>query len=93
MSVEETLAERNQTHGDFLEQAKTAQMLKQVLRNTPNWKSMVLDQRESLESSMTKISRICHGNHNEPDHWFDLSGYAQLIWSRLLRAKELKDGL
>lgn len=81
--IDETLAERGKTHGDYLEQAKTAQQLKSIIRLMPNYNSMMLDQRESLESMMTKISRIGHGDSNHADAWKDLMGYSYLIYKRL----------
>jgi hypothetical protein len=33
---------------------------------------------EALEMICTKIARILSGNPNDPDHWKDIAGYAEL---------------
>jgi hypothetical protein len=40
-------------------------------------------QRESLEMNQHKVARILAGNPDEPDHWFDIAGYATLVHQRL----------
>ena len=79
MTVQDTLAERQKTHGSFPEQATTAQLLKAVMRDTPNWQDMPPTMRESLELIATKLSRICHGNPHHKDAWHDVAGYATLV--------------
>jgi hypothetical protein len=81
MTVNETLAQRQLTHGNFPEQAETAQRLKAVFIASPNWSRLSAPQRESLELVATKIARILHGNPDEPDHWKDIAGYATLAQS------------
>jgi hypothetical protein len=92
MTVEDTLQERKITCGDFLTQAGCAQLLKQTIRNTPNWKSLRVDQRESLEMICTKMSRILHGDKNHIDSWHDISGYATLIEATLRLDEARKNG-
>ena len=72
------IRERATTHGDYSANASTAQAIKQTLRNSPGWHDLSPRQRESLDLIATKISRIVSGNPNEPDHWNDISGYAEL---------------
>ena len=79
MSVEDTLVERNKTHGDYDAQADGAQRIKFVMRTFPNWESLTPPQKESLELIATKISRIGHGDYNHVDSWKDISGYAELV--------------
>jgi hypothetical protein len=80
MSIEDTLRERGKVSGQsYLEQAGCAQILKQTIRQAPNWKSLRVDQRESLERFCTKMSRILHGDPNHADSWHDIAGYATLI--------------
>lgn len=79
MSIEATLNERNKTHGDYKEQAKVSQFLKQFLRCCPQWHRMSMAQKESAELICMKLARIANGNPDEPDHWHDIAGYAQLI--------------
>jgi hypothetical protein len=78
MTIEETLNERNKTHGDYIEQAETAQYLKLIMRSSPNWYCMTSPMRESMELIATKISRILHGDPYHLDSWHDIAGYAEL---------------
>ncbi len=83
MSVQETLDERQSTHGDFADHARVTQMLKTVIQNQPGWKNLNAMQRESLDMIVHKIGRILAGNPNHADHWHDIQGYAKLIEDRL----------
>jgi len=83
MSVAATLDERAKTHGNYADQARAAQFIKQLLRACPRWKDLSLPQMESLELIAMKLSRIVHGNPDEPDHWRDVAGYAELIVKEL----------
>jgi hypothetical protein len=87
MSIEATLDERGRTHGDYGAQARVAQFLKQILRASPRWPDLSLPQKESAELICMKLSRIVHGNPDEPDHWQDIAGYAQLIVRELENEK------
>jgi hypothetical protein len=80
-----TLNERQGTHGDYRVTADIAQRLKQSLRvDAPDaYRGMSSDQKESLEMICTKIARILSGNPNDPDHWEDIAGYANLVSERL----------
>jgi hypothetical protein len=77
--VNDLLAERQKTHGDFYDVAMTAQTLKDAMRRGKNWKVLDDTQRETLEMIASKIGRILAGNPHEPDHWRDVAGYATLI--------------
>ena len=76
------LNEREKTHGDYSELAFVSQYLKLALSYGP------IDQlpavhRESLEMICVKMARIVCGDHNEPDHWRDIIGYAQLVLNHI----------
>lgn len=73
------LAERAKTHGEFADVASVAQRVKSALRAAPGWADLSEQQRESLEMICNKMGRILSGDPNEPDHWRDISGYAELI--------------
>lgn len=83
MSVQQTLEDRNATHGDFADHARATQMLKTVIQNQPGWKNLNAMQRESLDMIAHKMGRILAGNPNHTDHWHDIQGYAKLIEDRL----------
>jgi hypothetical protein len=78
-NINDTLNERAHTHGDYREQAAFAQQFKRMMRAGRNWERLELTQAQSLEAFADKISRVLCGNANEPDHWRDVAGYAQLI--------------
>ena len=77
------LEEKNSIHGDFTEDARTAQALKYVMRQGKNWEDMPPWMREALEQMQTKVARILSGDFNHPDHWKDLQGYPRLVETRL----------
>lgn len=79
----ETLNEREETHGDFGEQSAAAQAIKQILVGSPRWPILTLPMRESLEMIATKLARLTHGDPTHQDSWDDIAGYAQLISTRL----------
>lgn len=35
--------------------------------------------KEALAMIATKIARIVNGNSDDPDHWRDIAGYAELV--------------
>lgn len=83
-NLEQTLAEREKTHGNFDSHARICQSIKCQMYNTDGWGHLVASQRESLEMIAHKIARILNGNPHIHDHWHDIAGYATLV------AKELE---
>lgn len=86
MSVEDTLAERQQTHGDFNVQSMISQQLKLTARESPNsnWDELDWDMQESLDMILHKVARLLAGDPNTIDTWHDISGYATLVERRLV---------
>lgn len=80
---QDTIESREATHGDYFAQANLAQSLKEMIHDAKKFKDLPVDQAETLDMICVKISRILHGNNNEPDHWLDLAGYATLCYNRL----------
>ena len=78
MSVENTLNERQKTHGDFHDNAKCSQDLKAVFRSY-GFDSLASPMREALDQIALKISRILTGDCNHLDNWHDIAGYATLV--------------
>lgn len=76
------LVERGSTHGDFRENARIAQQLKDVIRTGKNWSHLTHYQAEALDMIMHKVGRILAGNMNFQDHWDDIDGYATLVKER-----------
>jgi hypothetical protein len=76
------LNERNKTHGNFSSNATLSQALKETIAiHTQTVLTAV--QQEAIDMICLKLSRIVTGNPNEPDHWLDISGYADLARAEL----------
>lgn len=78
MTIEDTINERDATHGDWRAQSALAWTLKNQIKTAPNYELLSMGQREALDMICVKISRIVTGNALEPDHWRDIEGYARL---------------
>jgi hypothetical protein len=83
MDTQQTLAERQHTHGEFADNAALAQELKDAIRAKPGYAKLDTTKREVLDVIMTKVGRIIAGNPEEPDHWHDIAGYATLARDRV----------
>lgn len=79
------LAKREKTHGSYLLHARVTQDLKRVISHhvADLDRRMDDDMAETLAMIAHKIGRIIAGNPDEPDHWRDIAGYAQLVANRL----------
>jgi hypothetical protein len=77
------LTERESTHGNYDVTARMSQNLKNWFREQPGWEALRGVQQESFDLIAVKLARILSGNPNEPDHWKDIAGYAELIVARL----------
>jgi len=78
-NIEQTLAERETSHGDYRDHAHTAQSIKNVMLSSTKWQSLSDPQKESLDMIAHKVGRILNGDPNFIDSWRDLAGYAMLI--------------
>lgn len=80
-AIEETLAERQNTHGRFTDHAIVAQALKREMQNSKNYAECNLSaaHKEALDMIQHKIARILSGDPNVADHWHDIGGYAKLV--------------
>lgn len=76
--VKEILEEREKTHGNFRDVARTAQQIKWILTVHPNVLAMSSVKKEALAMIATKIARIVNGDSDNKDHWEDIAGYAML---------------
>jgi hypothetical protein len=81
--IQNILDERKKTHGSFEVSSYTSQVLKDNMRDSPNWVELDMDQKECLDMVAHKIARILCGNHNELDHYVDIIGYCTLVLNRL----------
>ena len=85
-TVHSILDARHKTHGDWVDQSRQSQQLKNVMRNfnKEGWQKLSESQQEVLEALAFKISRVLNGDPNHPDHWLDMSGYPMLEYERLM---------
>ena len=77
-TIEQTLADREATHGDFSDVAAYAQLMKEILRNSNGYRRMNDAQREACETWLMKTARIMAGDVDHIDHAHDIAGYATL---------------
>ena len=90
MKIEDTLAERESTYGNFADHAKITQNIKEAMWNSPNWQKMSADKKEALEMVAHKIGRILNGDPEYHDSWHDVIGYTKLVADTLIE-KENKE--
>lgn len=88
-TAQQTIEDREVTHGDYRAQANLAASIKELLRDAKGWKKLDVTQTESLDMIAVKISRILHGDPNAVDHWTDIAGYATLISNLLSKGTHL----
>ena len=69
---------RENTHGNWFDQAALAMWLKDALRMEETRDQLTIQQQEALDMICTKIARIVCGNPAHKDHWDDIAGYANL---------------
>jgi hypothetical protein len=78
LTIEQTLADREATHGAFEDVAAYAQLMKEILRNSSGYRRMSDAQREACETWLMKTARIMAGDVDHIDHAHDIAGYATL---------------
>ena len=78
MNTTALLSARQSTHGDFQDNARNGQMLRDAFRSSPRWAEMPDIHREALDQIAGKLSRILSGQSRFADHWRDLAGYSTL---------------
>lgn len=77
--VDNILAERGKTHGDWKFQSAFSQQLKDAVHYAPGYGRLSNSARESLDMICVKISRIVCGDPSHKDSWDDIAGYAMLV--------------
>lgn len=82
-SIDQLLAERKSTHGEYADHASFTQQIKAICHGSKNWQVMNSHERETLDMVAHKIGRILAGDPHFDDHWRDISGYAKLTADRL----------
>ena len=86
MAIEQTLADRRNSHGEFCKVAKLHTELIESFKthSTNTWEVDYNEvQMVALDMIFHKLSRIGCGNNREIDHWRDIAGYASLVVKEL----------
>lgn len=83
-SVDRTLKARGEKYGEFTENARVAQQIKEAMRASSNWRTLSADKSEALDFIASKIGRILAGDTEYADSWHDIAGYAKLVEDELL---------
>lgn len=78
-TIEATLSERGNSHGNFTDNSRVAQQLKMIIREERGHRKLKPHQAEALDMICHKIGRIIAGKPNFEDHWRDIAGYATLV--------------
>ena len=81
-TIDATLVVRGQQYGDFTDNARVSQSLKQWFWQQPGWTKLSAVQKETLEMIAQKIARVLNGNPDYKDNWHDIAGYATLAEDR-----------
>jgi len=76
--VESILTQRQNTHGEFGDNARISQAIKRIMRAEPGWELLTDTERESMDMIALKFSRILSGKSLERQHWEDVVGYGKL---------------
>lgn len=77
--VEEILSQREETHGEFVDVAKSSQLLKNTLRYSGFYAFRSDIQKEALEMICVKIARLVSSQQIHRDNVVDIIGYATLM--------------
>ena len=83
MNIVNTLEERQQSYGTFMNNAQIAQRLKAAMGQDTKFIFLAPDQQEALDQIASKIGRLLSGDSNHVDSWHDIAGYATLVENRL----------
>lgn len=77
--INDTLGNREGTHGNFEDVANTTTAIVRAMQNSRNWDELFPVQQQALLMIAIKAARILSGCAEEPDHWHDIAGYATLV--------------
>jgi len=87
-NIDEILAERAKTHGDYTEHADCTQEIMAVLAKHRRFAGLAADQKETLHMIAHKMGRVVTGNPDIAEHWDDIAGYAKLSGDRVRQRLE-----
>lgn len=78
-TIQDTLNERENTHGSYVQVANLTRSLMANMEFSKNWSELYPFQQEALHMIAVKIARALEGDADEQDHWHDMAGYATLV--------------
>lgn len=85
--IDETLVERGNRYGNYLDQTTIIKNIETAIHESGNagiaWLDMESDQKDALYMIIVKMSRILNGDPDYADNWRDIAGYATLVAERL----------
>lgn len=85
--IQDTLADREATYGDYNQVANLTRGLLANMEYSKNWGELYPFQKEALHMIASKIARILEGDPEYVDSWHDISGYATLVEQCLKRGQ------
>lgn len=91
MTINNTLAARQNTHGDFETGALISQAISDALHSGVSWGGLSAAQKEALEMIAHKLARIVNGDPLFVDSVRDIIGYATLIYDVLMQTEGATD--
>jgi hypothetical protein len=73
--------EREKTHGPFERTASAYCLLQEAIKAAARESNSAASAPvvTAIDMIAMKLARIIAGNPNEPDHWRDIAGYAELV--------------
>lgn len=83
VELTETLKARGGTHGNFSDNARIAQAIKEIMRESPNWYAFPDWLKEGLDLIALKQARILSGDWQHEDNYHDGAGYFKLLEDRV----------
>jgi hypothetical protein len=83
VNINETLAAREKTYGDYEKVALISQAIKDILKEGDQYIYLRAYQLESLDMIANKLARIVNGDPKYHDSWHDIQGYAKLVADKL----------
>lgn len=82
MTVDETLAERAASYGEFKDGARIAMNLFAVVQSAPGYGHMTPDKQYAMFMFCAKMARVLNGDPEHADSYHDIAGYAKLVEDR-----------
>jgi hypothetical protein len=79
MKTEELITERSNKYGEFTDNAKIMQQLKNVVRGQDGWGTLPYIQQEAIDMTIVKIGRMIDGDSSYIDNVDDILGYWKLV--------------